>query len=152
MALKSQDLTVYRSSLTVRTSLEESKGTGFDSMEELIEDLDMTSMLDTCVTDLSDAELQRFAIASTIVQMADVYLFDEPTIFLDARQKYQVARVILSVVKPDRFVCFLFSFHTWSIFLQIYLFCFRYVCITDNDTSVLISYTLARKQPLVMCT
>lgn len=69
MALKSQDLTVYRSSLTVRTSLEESKGTGFDSMEELIEDLDMTSMLDTCVTDLSDAELQRFAIASTIVQM-----------------------------------------------------------------------------------
>lgn len=114
MALKSQDLTVYRSSLTVRTSLEESKGTGFDSMEELIEDLDMTSMLDTCVTDLSDAELQRFAIASTIVQMADVYLFDEPTIFLDARQKYQVARVILSVVKPD-----------------------RYVCITDNDMSVL---------------
>uniref|UniRef100_M4DL62 ABC transporter domain-containing protein n=1 Tax=Brassica campestris TaxID=3711 RepID=M4DL62_BRACM len=101
VALKSQDLTVYRSSLTVRTSLEESKGTGFDSMEELIEDLDMTSMLDTCVTDLSDAELQRFAIASTIVQMADVYLFDEPTIFLDARQKYQVARVILSVVKPD---------------------------------------------------
>ncbi|XP_013637391.1 PREDICTED: ABC transporter E family member 2-like isoform X2 [Brassica oleracea var. oleracea] len=114
VALKSQDLTVYRSSLTVRTSLEESKGTGFDSMEELIEDLDMTSMLDTCVTDLSDAELQRFAIASTIVQMADVYLFDEPTIFLDARQKYQVARVILSVVKPD-----------------------RYVCITDNDMSVL---------------
>lgn len=110
-------MTSNRSALTVRTCLEVSKGVEFESMEELVNGLNMVSLLDKKVKDLSNAQLQIFAIASTVVQSADVYLFDEPTIYLDAMQKVQFARVILSVVKkPHRFVFFIYILflHTYS--------------------------------------
>jgi ATP-binding cassette subfamily E protein 1 len=43
---------------------------------------------------LSGGELQRVAIAATICRQADVYLFDEPSSYLDVKQRLQAARAI----------------------------------------------------------
>ncbi len=56
------------------------------------------SHLDFQVTDrnvenLSGGELQRFAIAVVAAQQADVYMIDEPSSYLDVRQRLKAAQV-----------------------------------------------------------
>ena len=47
---------------------------------------------------LSGGELQRFAIATVAVQVADVYMFDEPSSYLDVKQRLTAAAVIRDIV------------------------------------------------------
>ena len=56
------------------------------------------------VTLLSGGELQRFAIGTVCVQKADVYMFDEPSSFLDVKQRLAAARMIRSLLRPDDYV------------------------------------------------
>ncbi len=42
---------------------------------------------------LSGGELQRFAIAVVAAQEADVYMIDEPSSYLDVRQRLKAAQV-----------------------------------------------------------
>lgn len=58
----------------------------------MAQDLDLTHVLEREVIDLSGGELQRFAIAVVAVQKADVYMFDEPSSYLDVRQRMKVRR------------------------------------------------------------
>lgn len=60
----------------------------------LLADLDVHSLLDRSIGDLSGGERQRTAIAVTLATEADLYLFDEPSSFLDVRQRFEIARVI----------------------------------------------------------
>ncbi len=53
---------------------------------------------------LSGGELQRVAVAATICREADVYLLDEPSSFLDVKQRLEVARVIRSLKKDEKTV------------------------------------------------
>lgn len=48
--------------------------------------------------------MQRFAIAAVCVQKADVYMFDEPSSFLDVKQRLAAGRIIRSLLRPDCFV------------------------------------------------
>lgn len=50
-------------------------------------------MLDRNVEHLSGGELQRFAIAVVAAQHADVYMIDEPSSYLDVRQRLKAAEV-----------------------------------------------------------
>lgn len=63
-------------------------------MDELINDLDLKNLLDKTVANLSGGELQRFAIAICINQNADVHMYDEPSSYLDIKQRMKAARVI----------------------------------------------------------
>jgi len=65
----------------------------------LLDDLDVRSLLDRPVADLSGGERQRVAVAATLAADADLYLFDEPSSFLDAGQRLTVARVIRERVR-----------------------------------------------------
>jgi ABC-type iron transport system FetAB ATPase subunit len=49
--------------------------------------------LERNVGDLSGGELQRFAIAVVAVQEADIYMFDEPSSYLDVKQRLKAAQV-----------------------------------------------------------
>jgi ATP-binding cassette subfamily E protein 1 len=60
----------------------------------LTEQLQLSNILDRTLDVLSGGELQRVAIAATISRDADVYLFDEPSSYLDVQQRLQAARVI----------------------------------------------------------
>ena len=59
----------------------------------LLRDLDLEQVLDRDVEHLSGGELQRFAIAVVAAQQADVYMIDEPSSYLDVRQRLKAAQV-----------------------------------------------------------
>ncbi len=46
------------------------------------------------VSELSGGELQRLAIAITMMKEADYYFFDEPSSYLDVRQRIKVAKLL----------------------------------------------------------
>ncbi len=64
------------------------------NVERLVETLDMEAMVDKQVGSLSGGELQRVAVAGCLARDADVYLIDEPSSFLDVKQRLNVARAI----------------------------------------------------------
>ena len=54
-------------------------------LSEMVEALDLESILEREVQHLSGGELQRFVIAITSIQHADIYMFDEPSSYLDVK-------------------------------------------------------------------
>ena len=66
---------------------------------EIMKPLTLNDMLDKPVKGLSGGELQRLAIATTLSKDAEIYLFDEPTAFLDVEQRLIAARVIRKMVE-----------------------------------------------------
>ncbi|KAL6285166.1 hypothetical protein ACE6H2_009556 [Prunus campanulata] len=72
--------------------------------EELCVDLELNNVLDSNIGYLSGGELQRFAIAVVAMQNADLYIFDEPSSFLDVKQRLKAAKVIRSLIRPDSYV------------------------------------------------
>ncbi|KAG7006767.1 pre-mRNA-processing protein prp40 [Physcia stellaris] len=75
-----------------------------DNMEKILDVLELRHVLDREVGLLSGGELQRFAIASVCVSKADVYMFDEPSSFLDVKQRLNAARTIRDLLRPDDYV------------------------------------------------
>jgi ATP-binding cassette subfamily E protein 1 len=61
---------------------------------EISKDLAIDSILDSSVDVISGGELQRTAIAAAVLKDANVYFFDEPTSFLDIKQRMNVAQFI----------------------------------------------------------
>ena len=70
----------------------------------IVSTLDLTPLLERTVEQLSGGELQRLAIALVLVQEAEVYLFDEPSSFLDVAQRLKVARAIRGLAGPSTYV------------------------------------------------
>jgi ATP-binding cassette, sub-family E, member 1 len=83
-----------------------------------METLQLNHVADRDINVLSGGELQRFAIAVVVVQKADVYMFDEPSSYLDVKQRLKAARVIRSVVSGDEGIQ-------------------RYVLVVEHDLAVL---------------
>ena len=59
-----------------------------ENMDWVMTELDLHHVKNRDVEVLSGGELQRFAIAVVVVQQADVYMFDEPSSYLDVKQRY----------------------------------------------------------------
>ncbi|XP_047967222.1 ABC transporter E family member 2-like isoform X1 [Salvia hispanica] len=75
-----------------------------DMKQELAADLELIQIMERNVENLSGGELQRFAIAVAAVQNADIYMFDEPSSFLDVKQRLKAAQVIRSLLRPNSYV------------------------------------------------
>lgn len=65
-----------------------------EEVEGAAEKLELTQLLDRDVSALSGGELQRLAIAAALLRRADTYIVDEPSSFLDVRQRMRAASVI----------------------------------------------------------
>ena len=76
----------------VRALLEQVDERG--NMDEVVSKLGISPVVDQDLETLSGGELQRLAIAASIVRDADVYFFDEPSSYLDIHQRLVVAQVI----------------------------------------------------------
>ena len=63
-------------------------------LDRIIDVLELKNIIDSNVSELSGGELQRVAIAATVLKDANVYLFDEPTSYLDIKQRMKIARFI----------------------------------------------------------
>jgi len=72
--------------------------------DHAVETLELTSVLERQVGDLSGGELQRFIIGLTCVQDVDIYMFDEPSSYLDVKQRLNAGRMIRSMLAHDKYV------------------------------------------------
>jgi ATP-binding cassette subfamily E protein 1 len=67
------------------------------TVEEAAKLLELEEVLDRGMAELSGGELQRVALAATMMKEADIYFFDEPSSYLDIYQRIKVARIIQSM-------------------------------------------------------
>jgi ATP-binding cassette subfamily E protein 1 len=84
---------------TVRELLEKYKER--DILDKVIEELQLKNFLDHNVKDISGGELQRVAIAVTAIRKANVYFFDEPTSYLDIKQRIHVSKFIREMADQE---------------------------------------------------
>ena len=75
-----------------------------DKLDEVVEDLDLKNVLDRDIKNLSGGELQRVTIAASILRDGDFYYFDEPTSWLDVRQRLNAVKVIRSLADAGKSV------------------------------------------------
>lgn len=78
--------------LTVREVVERMDQRG--RRRHYIEKMCLQNILDRDVEELSGGELQRVSLALTCMQEGNVYIFDEPSSYLDVRQRLSAAREI----------------------------------------------------------
>jgi ATP-binding cassette subfamily E protein 1 len=78
-----------------------SEGKNSNSIKDIIRMTDLSKLLKRDVSKLSGGELQRFAIAMTCIQKANVYMFDEPSSYLDVKQRLNAALIIRSLSDTD---------------------------------------------------
>ncbi|SMN21132.1 similar to Saccharomyces cerevisiae YDR091C RLI1 Essential iron-sulfur protein required for ribosome biogenesis and translation initiation and termination [Maudiozyma saulgeensis] len=75
-----------------------------ETVKRYIKIMQLEPVLNREVANLSGGELQRFAIAMSCVQDADVYMFDEPSSYLDVKQRLNAAQIIRSLLEPTKYV------------------------------------------------
>ncbi|KAJ2847082.1 Fe-S cluster-binding ribosome biosynthesis protein [Coemansia brasiliensis] len=75
-----------------------------ENVKEIVQQLDLRDLLGRDIKKLSGGELQRFSIAMVSVQKGDVYMFDEPSSYLDVKQRLNAARVIRSLLEATSYV------------------------------------------------
>ncbi len=68
----------------------------------IAEELELKKVWDRPLDILSGGELQRVAVAAALSREADVYLFDEPSSYLDVKQRLVVARAIRSLKEQQK--------------------------------------------------
>ncbi|WP_286242858.1 ribosome biogenesis/translation initiation ATPase RLI [Methanobacterium ferruginis] len=66
---------------------------------EIMKPFLLEELLEKKMDELSGGELQRLSVAISLSQEADIYLFDEPTAYLDVEQRLRAARAIRRVIE-----------------------------------------------------
>ena len=70
-------------------------------LTSIVDLLDLKNVLNTDISQISGGELQRVAIAATVLKKANVYIFDEPTSFLDIKQRINIAEFIKNLADEN---------------------------------------------------
>jgi ATP-binding cassette subfamily E protein 1 len=70
----------------------------FDKIVELLE---LENILDNDISKISGGELQMVAIAATVLKKANFYIFDEPTSYLDIKQRIKVSKFIKNLADEN---------------------------------------------------
>jgi len=73
-------------------------------MDNVLDTLDIHPVLNREISKLSGGELQRVAIAAAVLKDADFYYFDEPTSWLDVRQRLNAVKVIRELAEDGKSV------------------------------------------------
>jgi ATP-binding cassette subfamily E protein 1 len=63
-------------------------------LQDVIQSLDMTSSLNKDVSSCSGGELQKLAIATSLLKDGDIYLFDEMSSYLDVNDRMRVSSIV----------------------------------------------------------
>ena len=71
-------------------------------LRQIIRDLELENTVERKIEEISGGELQRVAIAATILREGDIYILDEPSSYLDVRQRLTVAGIIRDLAKEKR--------------------------------------------------
>ena len=60
----------------------------------VLKPLDIGKLYEKKLEDLSGGELQKFAIVKCLLEDSDIYLFDEPTAFLDIEERLNLSKIL----------------------------------------------------------
>jgi len=75
-----------------------------DNQDQICGMLDLLHIKDREISALSGGELQRFACAMVCIQNGDIFMFDEPSSYLDVKQRLNAALTIRSLINADKFI------------------------------------------------
>ncbi len=70
-------------------------------LNEIAKALGIEKILDSDISKISGGELQKVAIAATVLKEANVYIFDEPSSYLDVKQRLKISRFIKSLANEN---------------------------------------------------
>ncbi len=87
-----------------------------EQIRKAMHDTGIFHLRDAFVGEISDGEKQRVLIARSLAQDTDIILLDEPTAFLDVRNKFEVLH-LLGKLAHERQKIILFSSHDLQIVL-----------------------------------
>ncbi|RLF00471.1 MAG: ribosome biogenesis/translation initiation ATPase RLI [Thermoprotei archaeon] len=73
-------------------------------LDKVISELGLDHIKDREIKYLSGGELQRLAIAAAVLREADVYMFDEPSSYLDVSERIRVAKAIRRLLAEEKYV------------------------------------------------
>ena len=71
------------------------------NLEKVAQELQLKNFLDTDISKISGGELQRVAIAASVLKQGNIFLFDEPTSYLDIKQRVNISKFIRNLVNPQ---------------------------------------------------
>ncbi len=103
ISIKSQKIKDQMLNTTVRNYFLSHK-INLENYSDILSDLEITHLLDNSMTNLSGGELQRVLCYKTICSNADVYVFDEPSNYLDIKQRLAVTKLIRKISDPKKYV------------------------------------------------
>ncbi len=72
-----------------------------NKLKEVIEELELSELMDNEISTVSGGELQRIAIAATVLKNANLFIFDEPTSYLDVKQRLKISRYIRKLIESE---------------------------------------------------
>ena len=90
------------SDVDVETLLSKAAGndiSGSQDEENIVEPLRITKLYSKIIRNLSGGELQKVAVAASLLQKADVYCLDEPSAFLDVEDRIAMAKFTQKFVR-----------------------------------------------------
>lgn len=102
--MKDEDIKVSYKPQRVNKIKKHYSGKVSEFLDEKVEGLELDKIWDKKLEDLSGGELQRLAIAAAILKESDITLFDEPSSYLDVRQRLLVAQKIREIAQERKVV------------------------------------------------
>lgn len=72
-----------------------------NKLNEIAKELEIENIMDNSINEISGGELQRVAIAAAVLKKANLYIFDEPTSYLDIRQRINVSKFIRNLANEN---------------------------------------------------
>jgi ATP-binding cassette subfamily E protein 1 len=70
-------------------------------LKNIAKQLEIEKILDNEISKISGGELQRVAIAAAVLKKANLYIFDEPSSYLDIKQRLKIAKFIKELANED---------------------------------------------------
>jgi ATP-binding cassette subfamily E protein 1 len=99
---KPQNITIIPKYVTGRVIDLLSKNDESNKLDHIIENLNLKKILEREISVLSGGELQRVAIAAAYLKDGDVYLFDEPSSYLDVSERINMAKLIRNLSTDNK--------------------------------------------------
>ncbi|MFX1591850.1 MAG: ribosome biogenesis/translation initiation ATPase RLI [Promethearchaeota archaeon] len=99
---KPQNITVIPKFVSGKTSDLLNKNDVGEQLDFISEKLNLTEILEREISVLSGGELQRVAIAAAYLKDGDVYLFDEPSSYLDVSERIKMAKLIRTLSEKEK--------------------------------------------------
>ena len=72
-----------------------------NKLDEVMKELEIENILDNEISKISGGELQRVAIAAAVLKKANLYIFDEPSSYLDIKQRINVSRFLRNLADEN---------------------------------------------------